>query len=254
MISKAKLKELASYRMSKVCEMENVFVVEGPKMCLEALQSHMPIVCICALPSWIQNHQSVIEGMEVYEANDAELERISLQKSPNQVWMLLSRSFVPLCQPQAGELTLILDHLQDPGNMGTIIRTADWFGIRHIVCSPDTVSCYNPKVVQSTMGGIFRTTIEYTPLLPYLQQAQRQGREIYGALLDGESIYSTALTSKDALLVIGNESKGISQEVQTLISKRILIPNIGNTCESLNASVACAILLSHFSSSKAKSE
>jgi len=248
MISKAKLKELASYRLPKVCETENMFVVEGPKMCHEALLSNMPIVCICALPTWIQNNQALIEGMDIYEVNDAELERISLQKSPNQVWMLLSRHFTPLCQPQAGELTLVLDHLQDPGNMGTIIRTADWFGIRHIVCSPDTVSCFNPKVVQSTMGGIFRTWIEYTPLLPYLQQAHKQGKEIYGALLDGESIYSSSLKSKDALLVIGNESKGISQEVQALISKRILIPNIGNTCESLNASVACAILLSHFSS------
>ena len=246
MISKAKLKDFSGYRMAKTCEGENVFVVEGPKMCREALSAGLPVRAICATASWLQSNDVAGCGGEVYEVSDAELERLSLQKSPNQVWMLLSRAFTPLCQPREHGLTLVLDRLQDPGNMGTIIRTADWFGVRHIVCSPDTVSCFNPKVVQATMGGIFRTRVDYRPLEPLLQQAGAQGRRIYGALLDGESLYSTPLDASDALLIIGNESRGISAEVQRYVTHRLLIPNIGGTCESLNASVATAILLSHF--------
>lgn len=246
MISKAKLKELAAYRMAKTCQEERLFVVEGPKMCLEALEAGLPVRALCATAPWLQSHQPLLNGIEAYEVSDAELERLSSQKSPNQVWMLLSRDFSPLCEPGEHALTLVLDRLQDPGNLGTIIRTADWFGLRRIVCSPDTVSCFNPKVVQATMGGIFRTTVEYRPLQPFLEQVRSEGRQVYGALLDGESLYSMPLQPTDALLVIGNESRGISPDIQPLITRRILIPNLGGTCESLNASIATAILISHF--------
>jgi TrmH family RNA methyltransferase len=150
----------------------------------------------------------------------------------------------PSAIPEGQPLVLALDRLQDPGNLGTIIRTADWFGVRHIVCSLDSVSCFNPKVVQSTMGSLFRTSVSYTDLHDYLNSC---GKPVFGALLDGQSIWSPhtplQLPAEGAVLVVGNESRGISPEVQECITHRVSIPNVGGTAESLNASVACAILM-----------
>lgn len=243
MISKNKLKELAVYKQQKRCDEDGVFVVEGVKMCGEITAAHRPILAVCATNSWLFAHQNEVVCDSVFEVSEEELERLSGQKSPNEVWMLMDRKdCMPVEVPQ-GRLTLVLDHLQDPGNMGTIIRTADWFGIRQIVCSTNTVSCFNPKVVQSTMGGLFRTQIIYTDLVEYLDTCKCP---IIGAVLDGESIWSHVksqlLPSERAMLVIGNESRGISPEVQKCITRRVKIPNIGGTAESLNASVAAAIL------------
>lgn len=254
MISKAKLKELSLYKMQKTCELEHVFVVEGPKMCSEAFSSNLAILTLCATPEWLQSNRQEVEkrvaqGMEVFEVTLPELERISGQKTPNQVWMLLQRP-VPSPILEQEPLVVALDRLQDPGNMGTIIRTCDWFGIRTILCGRDTVSCFNPKVVQSTMGAIFRTRILYVDLPQFLPQQQAEGYRVFGALLDGENIYQTTLPSGPSILVIGNESRGISPEVQALVDHRLLIPNLGGTCESLNASVAAGILISEFSSRK----
>ena len=129
--------------------------------------------------------------------------------------------------------------------MGTIMRTADWYGIRRIVCSRDTVSCYNPKVVQATMGAIFRMEVIYCDLAEWLGNAAKEGYATYGALLDGEP-YQAAALQRPAVLVIGNEGKGISGEVAASVQHRLTIPNIGGTCESLNAAVATAILCSEF--------
>ena len=256
MISKAQLKELASYKTQKYCELDHVYVVEGVKMCGEALRSSATIRTLCATSAWLEANAQQIGaregGMLVCEVNDAELERISGQKSPNQVWMLLER---PLPSPLAlkktasnanNDFILALDHLQDPGNMGTIMRTADWFGIRTIVCSRDSVSCYNPKVVQSTMGAIFRTDVLYTDLPEFLHSCRANGSRIYGAMLDGQDVYRSQCQQQGSVLVIGNESKGITPEVQACLTHKVLIPNRGGTCESLNASVASAILLSEF--------
>ena len=241
MISKAKLKELAVYKQQKRCDEDSVFVVEGVKMCHEALAANMPIKYICATNSWFLQHPDLPQEAQIFEVDTPSLERLSSLRTPNEVWMLLPRcSFAAASLPQP-PLTLLLDHLQDPGNLGTIIRTCDWFGIRKIVCSPDSVSCYNPKVVQATMGGIFRTEIIYTDLPQYLSSCRIP---VYGALLDGVNIWKPDYTfsHEPKILVIGNESKGISPEVQALVTHRIAIPNLGGTAESLNASVACAIL------------
>ena len=242
MISKAKLKELAVYKQQKACEEESVFVVEGVKMCDEVLAAKCPIRVICATNWWLSQHDILPPDTEVIEVDDAALERLSSLRTPNEVWMLLPRPSVHL--PQKGGLVLAIDHLQDPGNMGTIIRTADWFGVRHIVCSEGTVSCFNPKVVQATMGGLFRTEVIYTSLPDYLQSC---GMTVYGAMLDGENIWGESqplpLPTEGAVLVIGNESRGITPEVRQCVTRRVTIPNLGGTAESLNASVACAILL-----------
>ena len=245
MISKNKLKELTAYRLQKRCDEEAVFVVEGPKMAAEAMASGMHIRVVCATSEWREEsgERRVESGEweEFYEVSQAELERLSNFKSPNQVWMLVER------REESGErrvesgLVLALDHLQDPGNMGTIMRTADWFGVRHIVCSRDTVSCYNPKVVQASMGAVFRTWVEYVDLPQWLASC---GMPVYGASLQGEPITKhLPLNTKHSVLLIGNESRGISPEAMAAVTHPVLIPNLGGTAESLNASVAAGILM-----------
>ncbi len=244
MISKNRLKELAVYKQQKCCDQDQVFVAEGVKMCDEILAANMPINVLCATNLWLSRHSELPPSVQVFEVDDAALERLSGLRTPNEVWMLLDRHALPAPKQSSLPLTLALDHVQDPGNLGTIIRTADWFGIRHLVCSQGTVSCFNPKVVQSTMGGLLRTAITYVDLPDYLTHCQKP---IFGALLDGHNIWAEEtplqLPPSGAVLVIGNESRGITHEVQQLVTHRVTIPNLGGTAESLNASVACAILL-----------
>lgn len=243
MISKTKLKELIAYKQQKRCDEDDVFVVEGVKLVDEALKEGVEALAVCATHDWYATHCDTLQGghpLELFELSESDLERLSGMRAPNQVWMLARRS---TCQcPQTVPLTLVLDRIQDPGNMGTIIRIADWFGIRHLVCSHDTVSCYNPKVVQATMGGFFRTCVEYADIVAWLKSC---GMPVFGAMLDGKNVYETKL-QKPAALVIGNESKGISETVSECLTNRILIPNYGGTCESLNAAVATGILCAEF--------
>ena len=252
MISKNKLKELAAYRLQKRCDEEAVFVVEGPKMASEVLASGFTVRVVCATGEWWEGERLKVKGEMVgerYEVSELELERLSNFKTPNQVWMLVERDTKDLKDlkdskdPKA--LTLALDHIQDPGNLGTMLRTADWFGIRHVVCSRDTVSCYNPKVVQASMGAIFRTRVIYCDLAETITQYAAEGYTAYGAMLDGDDAFASPKV-KPSLLVIGNEGHGISEEVSAVVGHRLTIPNIGGTCESLNAAVATAILMSEF--------
>ena len=246
MISKNKLKELAAYRLQKRCDEEAVFVVEGPKMAAEALASSFDIRVVCATTEWLSAHPDSTVATETYEVSPAELERLSNFKTPNQVWMLLSRPDHSSLITHHSSLTLALDRIQDPGNLGTMLRTADWFGIRHVVCSRDTVDCYNPKVVQSSMGAVFRTQVDYVDLPQWLADC---GMPVYGASLQGEplsTLHSPLSTPK--VLLIGNESRGISAEAMAHVTDPVLIPNIGDTAESLNASVAAGILMHWLSS------
>ena len=239
MISKARLKELAAYRLQKRCDDEEVFVVEGPKMCAEAMASGFVIRTVCATTAWLQDHAAKVAGIEVQEVSQTDLERMSNMKSPNQVWMLVKRKKVK-ASDDGDAPTLALDCIQDPGNMGTMLRTADWYGIRRVVCSADTVSCYNPKVVQASMGAIFRTKVEYTSLPQWLATCQRP---VYGATLVGKSLHEVEMPHGGAVLLIGNESRGISAEAMAHVTHPVLIPNRGGTAESLNASVAAGILM-----------
>ena len=241
MISKIKLKELAAYRQQKRCDADGVFVVEGPKMCAEALASGYVVRTVCATADWLAAHAEALGTAAVLEVSPADLERLSNFKTPNQVWMLVERHS-PLSALRS-PLTLALDHLQDPGNMGTIMRTADWFGVRHIVCSADTVSCFNPKVVQASMGAVFRTQVEYVDLPQWLAGC---GMPVYGASLQGRPLDRAALPDGPSVLLIGNESRGIGPAAMAQVSHPILIPNRGGTAESLNAAVAAGILLNAF--------
>ncbi len=241
MISKNKLKELTAYRLQKNCDEEAVFVVEGPKMAAEAMAAGMKIRVVCATESWLSAHPAGAEAAETYEVSPVELERLSNFKSPNQVWMLIERESGIGNREEESGLILALDRLQDPGNMGTIMRTADWFGIRHIVCSHDTVSNFNPKAVQASMGAIFRTRVDYVDLPQWLAAC---GMPVYGASLQGQELSTFNFQpSTPKVLLIGNESRGISPEAMTAVTHPVFIPNIGGTAESLNASVAAGILM-----------
>ena len=236
MISKNRLKELAAYRLQKRCDEEGVFVVEGPKLAAEALASGFAIRTVCATAEW--KAESGMWG-EYYEVSQAELERLSNFKSPNQVWMLVEREQRAEVGERRSEFVLALDRVQDPGNVGTMLRTADWFGIRHVVCSRDTASCYNPKVVQASMGAVFRTRVEYVDLAEWLAAS---GLPVYGASLQGRPFTELEKPAR-GVLVIGNESAGISEAVMRQVTHPVLIPNVGGTAESLNASVAAGILM-----------
>lgn len=252
-MSKNQLKRLAAYKMQKNCEAEGLFVVEGVRLCGEALASGLRVVAVCAVGEWYESHGAMPSGAELYVAEREQLERLSNMKSPNQVWMLVERPDNVVIAPEdvgftdmAGQrLILALDGLQDPGNMGTILRTADWFGIRQVVCSRDTVSCFNPKVVQSTMGAIFRTRLLYCDLSAFLRDAVGAGYATYAAMLDGEDALRVS-PQVPAVLVVGNEGNGISDAVAAAVQHRLTIPNIGGTCESLNVGVATGVLCSRF--------
>ena len=239
MISKNKLKDLAAYRQQRRCDEEAVSVVEGPKLCGEALASGFTVRVVCATAEWLTAN-AIDAVSECYEVPQTELERLSNMRTPNQVWMLVERKDLKDLKGHK-DLILALDRIQDPGNLGTMMRTADWYGIRHIVCSADTVSCYNPKVVQASMGAIFRTRVDYVDLPQWLSIC---GMPVFGASLQGEplpTIHKPLPAQK--VLLIGNESKGISHEAMEHVTHPVLIPNIGGTAESLNASVAAAILI-----------
>ena len=248
-ISNTRLSHLAVYRLQKRCDEDGVFVVEGPKLCAEAFRSHFAVLAICATNQYweemdakgdLEHLEHLSAGGALYEVSQQQLERLSSMRSPNKVWMLLEReASASLRMPQ--DLVLALDGVQDPGNMGTMLRTADWFGIRSVVCSRDTVSCYNPKVVQASMGAIFRTDVQYADLAAYLKEAAKSGCSVYGAMLDGDDIRQF-VPQHPAVLVIGNEGNGISPEVARCITHRVTIPNVGGTAESLNAASAAAIL------------
>lgn len=251
-LSKNQLKNLAAYRQQKRCDEEGLFVVEGVKLCTEAMASDFTIRTACMTSDYItmaegRHMAERLEqtGCETNEVTGDQLERLSNQRTPNKVWMLLER---PNMKEKARQiapqrLTLALDGIQDPGNMGTIMRIADWYGIRHIVCNNGTVSCFNPKAVQASMGAIFRTAVEYCDLPKWLEKQDKL--VTYGAMLDGSDIYGITYRTP-AVLVIGNEGHGISPDVAARIDHNITIPNIGGTCESLNAAVATAILVSEF--------
>lgn len=251
MISRNRLKELAAYRQQRRCDEEAVFVVEGPRLAAEALASGFAVRVVCATAEWraesgerkVGSGERRVEDAEFYEVTQAELERLSNMKTPNQVWMLVERPAA--CLPPAGGsgLTLALDCIQDPGNLGTMMRTADWYGVRHIVCSRDTVSCYNPKVVQASMGAVFRTRMDYVDLPQWLAAS---GMPVIGASLQGEPLTRSridALARSPKVLLIGNEGRGIGPEAMAQVTHPVLIPNLGGTAESLNASVAAAILI-----------
>lgn len=237
MLSKNELKYIQSLCQKKQRQEERLFLVEGAKLVEELLQTGLNVRKIYALPVWAEKHSHLPQLTEITEE---ELEKISNLQTPNQVLALVEQP-APAAEPVlANQLTLVLDTIQDPGNLGTIIRIADWFGIYQVVASMDTVELYNPKVIQSTMGSYARVQVCYRPLADFLSAATVP---VYGALLNGQNMYEVA-PLKEGILLIGNESKGIQADLLTFVSHPITIPRLGGA-ESLNAAVAAGIIISH---------
>ncbi len=243
MLSKNQLKDIRVLHISKYRRKEQKFIAEGPKIIKEFLNSSYNIESIYAIDEWVNNNIDAHPNINKISAK--ELQAISLLKTPNQVVAIITYPEVNELIYKADELILALDTIQDPGNLGTIIRIADWFEIKKLVCSNETADAYNPKVVQASMGAITRVQFVYTDLNNWLQKLPKEV-DIYGTLLDGESIYETKL-NKEGIIIIGNESQGISANLRKLVNKRIKIPAYGDSLmESLNAAVATSIVCAEF--------
>lgn len=236
-LSKNKIKWIRSLQLKKNREELGLFVVEGEKMVGEALTNTPHLIhflCVTKDSSIITENPD----FETALATDEELKSISSLKNPNKSLVLLKT--LPI-KTVTTDFRIALDGIQDPGNMGTILRLADWFGVKEIICSHDTVDIYNSKVVQASMGAIFRINVIYCELETYLKKTSEP---IFGALLEGENIYKKSVEPK-GILILGNEGKGISKGIIDLITEPITIPRFGEA-ESLNVSVATGILLSEF--------
>lgn len=247
MLSKAKLKLIRSLELKKNRRDTGLFVAEGPKVVGDLLP-HFRCRLLVATPSWLAQ-ASLPEHTETAEVTDDELAKASFLKTPQDVLAVFEAPRETDAEPVTAdrELVLALDDVQDPGNLGTIIRLADWFGIRHIICSPGSADAFSPKVVQATMGAIARVSIHYTPLLPYLT-AQPKGTPIYGTFLEGDILYSRPLTSH-GIIIMGNEGNGISADIARLVTDKLFIPSWPGGCEtseSLNVAVATAITCAEF--------
>ena len=244
MISKNQIKFIRSLELKKNRKRESLFVAEGPKVIEELLKLKTPHTII-ATKEWIDNNPKI---SNVIEVSERELESASLLKTPQQVLALFAIETTEQdLNIDNNKLYLALDGIQDPGNLGTIIRIADWFGIENIFCSTDTADIYNPKTIQATMGAIGRVKVHYVDLPAYIASLQEKA-PVYGTFLDGESIYDKKLENH-GIIIMGNEGKGISDECGKHVSERLLIPNypVGReTSESLNVSTATAIICSEF--------
>ncbi len=236
-----KLKWIRNLHSKKFRDSEGYFIAEGEKILAEILEfapaSIFLIVCTQESLEKIKQR----DPFDIFIASPSEFERVSLLKSPQGILVVLKNTLSEEKLLDQNKSTLVLDNIQDPGNLGTILRTADWFGINQIYCSENTVDCFNPRVVQASMGSLFRLTINYGDLSEFFS---KQTLPIYGALLEGESCFKVKI-KENAILIIGNEGSGISKEIITKIQHPITIPRTGNG-ESLNVAVACGVLLSQW--------
>lgn len=245
MISKNKIKYIRSLELKKNRNKEGKFVAEGFKV-VDDLLALQPADLIVATGEWLRGKYFGAET-EVIEVTDEELKKVSFLQHPQQVLAVFKQATSGNYSINTSELSLALDGVQDPGNLGTIIRIADWFGITHIYCSQDTADVYNPKVVQATMGSIARVKVEYGDLLGLVESLPADV-PVYGTLLDGDNIYQQKLESR-GLIVMGNEGKGISPALAKKVNHKLLIPNFPEgraTADSLNVAIATAITCSEF--------
>ena len=247
MISKAKISELKKLSQKKFRAESGLFIVEGTKSVEDLLASSLPVEELFATTSWLQAHHGQLAGITAVEVTDTELERITALSTPQAVLAVVRTPHFTPADLDFGDALLVLDGIRDPGNLGTILRTADWFGFRQVLCSPDCVEWTNPKTVQATMGSFARVKVVYANLPECLSQPQVQGR-IFGTFMQGEPIQNVDFQKND-ILVIGNEGKGISPEVEQCVQHRISVPLVERGtahAESLNASIAAAIVMYEF--------
>lgn len=239
--------------MKKYRKAEGVFVAEGHKLVGDLLDV-FECKYLAATSEWLSANAAWVDrqrrsGVEVDEVTDEELKRASFQETPQQVLAVFKQLTyeVDVNEVARKQLCLVLDDVQNPGNLGTIVRLADWFGIEHIFCSKGCADIYNPKTVQATMGGIARVQVHEADL-PELLSRLDKDIPVYGTFLDGENIYGRELENR-GLIVMGNEGKGVSKEVAAFVTERLYIPNYPEgreTSESLNVAIATAIVCAEF--------
>ena len=242
MLVKQKVKYIQTLGQKKFRQQEGLFIAEGPKLIKELLEADAASVKeLYGVKDWIDDNKKLLGKTSVTEITEIELEKISQLTTPNKVVAIVQQYNAGKTITAKDCITLALDNIQDPGNLGTIIRIADWFGVKQIVCSPDSAEMYNPKVVQSTMGSIARVKVHYTDLNEWLDA--QKNISIYAASLEGQDV--TAIKKiTEGIIIIGNESKGISPSISAMATIKITIPQKGKA-ESLNAAVAAGIILSH---------
>ncbi|MDV7140670.1 RNA methyltransferase [Maribacter sp. TH_r10] len=234
MVGKSQIKFIKSLQQKKYRIQHGMFVVEGIKTVRELLGSNFEAHKVYT----IDNDLVSAEQVNVELVSEADLKRISNLKNPNKVLGVFKFPLVKPIEEQGW--ILALDDVRDPGNLGTIIRLCDWFGVRQLVCSENTVDCFNPKVLQATMGSITRVNIVYTDLLQFIKSSELP---VYGTFMDGENVHVTKMPEK-GILVMGNEANGISKEIADLVNHKITIPQFGGQkTESLNVATATAIFL-----------
>ncbi len=250
-ITRHQVKMILSLQKRKVREENSLFVIEGDKLVREYILAGHRVILLAGKPEWIDGEpESVISGAEeVVTVGYDELRRISSLRTPHNVLAV-----APIQKGQFsktllhGRLTPVLECVQDPGNLGTIIRIAAWFGMENIICSPDSVDFYNPKVIQATMGAFMHVSVWYRPLDKLLATAAAECIPVYGTVTDGQSVYDNPLGS-EGIILFGNESKGISEGLLRYVSEQITIPGPPRPSaglESLNVSMAAAIVCSEF--------
>jgi len=252
MLSKNKIKFITALQKKKNREEEKLFVIEGDKLVREFLNANIRLKILVAKPEFINSLTSDKLSLsdETESVSFGELRQLSSLKTPHNALAVVEKAEPGFDQSRIfQQLSVALDGVQDPGNLGTIIRAAAWFGISHIVCSNDSVDVHNPKVIQATMGAILHVQIYYADLLEYLAGARKKSIRVFGTMLEGESVYSNELADK-GIILLGNESKGISPDLIPFISDRIYIPGTGSSkpgIDSLNVGMAASIVFSEFS-------
>lgn len=253
MLSKAKIKLINSLKLSKYRREHKLFLAEGSINVLDFLQGEIKVVELFGTSEWLEKHADKIRNIEVSSVTQKEFEKITALKTPSEVLALLAIPEYPEFDLKTiHDLVLMLDDIKDPGNLGTIIRTADWFGIRQIICSPETVDAYNPKVVQASMGSLARVEVHYMELSKILK-TKSADIPVFGALLEGKPLTECKETKK-GIILIGSEAHGISEKLIPFIDEKLTIPAFQGAssakAESLNASIATAIICYAFRNAK----
>jgi TrmH family RNA methyltransferase len=251
MISKIKSKFIISLQKKKIRDEKQLFIIEGDKIVKEFLAAGIKVKMLIARPEFLSTLPAGLTRFadEIEEVSFEELKQVSTLVSPHD-----ALAVIPMPVPKMdtaeifNQLSVSLDCIQDPGNLGTIIRAAGWFGIKNIICSPDCVDVYNPKVIQASMGALLHVNVCYTDLRIFLSSASKSDIPVFGTLLEGDSIYSHKLDNK-GIILLGNESKGISDELLPFITEKITIPGFSNAkhgIDSLNVGMAASVVLSEF--------
>ena len=239
MLSKSRITLITSLKQKKYRFQHQLFVVEGIKTIKEFLNSPYELEHLYAM----NRFEGISESIQTI-VSEVELKKVSFFKNSNSALAIFKMK--PVQEIDESKLLVGLDNVRDPGNLGTIIRLCDWFGVTDLICNSETVDCYNPKVVQATMGSLTRVNITYLNLEKFL--SEKEVKPVFGTFMEGDDLYSADMNTTSGIVVLGNEANGISEEIETLVTQKITIPKFGSVqkTESLNVAMATAVILSEF--------